>query len=145
MLISAVDVDLYENIPTSPRMRIEEFLNTLEEYKRKPYYAVFGKGFGGGHRDYRLAYDLYNASAFTDDQYTNKYFVFTHETFNGIFLRSGFYGLIMLIILFIKCFKQIDKTALELGMNYDNDKRVTRGIKYGLIRITYNGHSCVIK
>lgn len=42
-------------------------------------------------------------------------------------------------------FKQIDKMALDLGMNYDNEKRVASGIKYGLIRSTYNGHSCVLK
>ncbi len=42
-------------------------------------------------------------------------------------------------------FKQIDKMALDLGINYDNEKRVTSGIKYGLIRSTYNGHSCVLK
>ena len=42
-------------------------------------------------------------------------------------------------------FKQIDKMALDLGINYDNDKRVCSGIKYGLIRSTYNGHSCVLK
>lgn len=42
-------------------------------------------------------------------------------------------------------FKQVDKMALNLGMNYDNDKRVTSGIKYGLIRITSNGHTCVLK
>lgn len=42
-------------------------------------------------------------------------------------------------------FKQIDKMALDLGMNYDNGKRVTSGIKYGLIRSTYNGHACVLK
>lgn len=42
-------------------------------------------------------------------------------------------------------FKQIDKMALDLGMNYDNEKRVKSGIKYGLLRSTYNGHSCVIK
>ena len=42
-------------------------------------------------------------------------------------------------------FRQIDKMALDLGMNYDNEKRVTSGIKYGLIRSTYNGHSCVLK
>ncbi len=42
-------------------------------------------------------------------------------------------------------FKQIDKMALDLGMNYDNEKRVTSGIKYGLIRSTYNGHTCVLK
>ena len=42
-------------------------------------------------------------------------------------------------------FKQIDQMALNLGINYDNQKRVESGIKYGLIKSTYNGHSCVIK
>ena len=42
-------------------------------------------------------------------------------------------------------FKQIDKMALDLGIRYDNDKRIRSGIKYALIRATYNGHACVIK
>ena len=42
-------------------------------------------------------------------------------------------------------FKQIDKMALDLGISYDNEKRVKSGIKYGLIRSTYNGNSCVLK
>lgn len=42
-------------------------------------------------------------------------------------------------------FKQIDQMALELGMNYDNSKRIESGIKYSLIRSTCNGHSCVQK
>lgn len=42
-------------------------------------------------------------------------------------------------------FKQIDKMALDLGINYDNEKRIISGIKYGLIRSTYNGHACVLK
>ncbi len=42
-------------------------------------------------------------------------------------------------------FKQIDQMALELGISYDNQKRVESGIKYGLIKSTYNGHACVIK
>ncbi len=42
-------------------------------------------------------------------------------------------------------FKQIDKMALDLGISYDNEKRVTSGIKYALIRSTSNGHSCVLK
>lgn len=42
-------------------------------------------------------------------------------------------------------FKQIDQMALELGVSYDNQKRVESGIKYGLIKATYNGHSCVIR
>lgn len=42
-------------------------------------------------------------------------------------------------------FKQIDQMALDLGIAYDNEKRVKSGIKYGLIRSTNNGHSCVLK
>ena len=42
-------------------------------------------------------------------------------------------------------FKQIDQMALKLGIDYNNQKRVESGIKYGLIKATYNGHSCVIK
>ncbi len=42
-------------------------------------------------------------------------------------------------------FRQIDKMALDLGINYNNEKRVVSGIKYGIIRSTYNGHACVLK
>ncbi|MBR3162913.1 MAG: ATP-dependent RecD-like DNA helicase [Clostridia bacterium] len=42
-------------------------------------------------------------------------------------------------------FKKIDQMALELGITYDNDKRVESGIKYALIRTTYNGHCCTLK
>ena len=42
-------------------------------------------------------------------------------------------------------FRQIDKMALDLGISYDNQKRVESGIKFALIKATYNGHSCVIK
>ena len=42
-------------------------------------------------------------------------------------------------------FRQIDKMALDLGFDIENEKRVKSGIKYGLIRITYNGHCCTLK
>lgn len=42
-------------------------------------------------------------------------------------------------------FNQIDKMALNLGINTNNIKRIDSGIKYGLIRATYNGNSCVLK
>ena len=42
-------------------------------------------------------------------------------------------------------FKQIDKMALDLGISLDNYKRVCSGIKYALIKSTYNGHACVLK
>lgn len=41
-------------------------------------------------------------------------------------------------------FKQIDKMALDLGLDYNNSKRIKSGIKYALIQITYNGHSCTL-
>lgn len=41
-------------------------------------------------------------------------------------------------------FKQIDKTALDLGIDSSSSKRITSGIKYALIQTTYNGHSCAI-
>lgn len=42
-------------------------------------------------------------------------------------------------------FKQIDKMAKDIGISYDNEKRIESGIKYSLIRISYNGHTCVEK
>ena len=41
-------------------------------------------------------------------------------------------------------FKQIDKTALDLGIDKSSSKRITSGIKYALIQTTYNGHACSI-
>lgn len=42
-------------------------------------------------------------------------------------------------------FKQIDKMALDIGIAQDNTKRIKSGIKYSLIRVSYNGHTCVKK
>ena len=42
-------------------------------------------------------------------------------------------------------FKQIDKMAMDLGMEANNDKRIKSGIKYALVQITYNGHCCTLQ
>ena len=42
-------------------------------------------------------------------------------------------------------FKQIDRMAMDLGMEPNNDKRIKSGIKYALIKITYNGHCCTLE
>ena len=42
-------------------------------------------------------------------------------------------------------FNQVDKMALDLGMEPNNDKRIKSGIKYALLKITYNGHCCTLK
>ena len=41
-------------------------------------------------------------------------------------------------------FNQIDKMALDIGMEYNNEKRIRSGIKHALILSTYNGHCAVI-
>lgn len=42
-------------------------------------------------------------------------------------------------------FAKLDKYALENGFNIDNYKRIKCGIKYSLLKITYNGHCCTLK
>ena len=39
-------------------------------------------------------------------------------------------------------FEQIDKMALGLGIEYNNEKRIRSGIKHALNITTYNGHCC---
>lgn len=41
-------------------------------------------------------------------------------------------------------FNQIDKMALDIGMEYNNQKRIRSGIKHALILTTYNGHCAVV-
>lgn len=42
-------------------------------------------------------------------------------------------------------FGKIDKIALDMGFDVDNYKRIKSGIKHSLIKISYNGHCCVLK
>lgn len=42
-------------------------------------------------------------------------------------------------------FKQIDKMALDLGIEENNEKRVKSAIKHALAITTYNGHCCTLK
>ncbi len=42
-------------------------------------------------------------------------------------------------------FSQIDKMALDIGIEKNNLKRVGAGIRHGLNLATYNGHSCVLE
>ena len=42
-------------------------------------------------------------------------------------------------------FKKIDQKAIELGIDYNNIKRIESGIKYSLLIASYNGHTCVAK
>lgn len=42
-------------------------------------------------------------------------------------------------------FKQIDKMAMDIGILYNDERRIKSTIKYSLMLSSYNGHTCVIK
>ncbi len=42
-------------------------------------------------------------------------------------------------------FNKIDRIALDMGFAIDNYKRIKSGIKHSLLKISYNGHCCVLK
>ena len=42
-------------------------------------------------------------------------------------------------------FKKIDKMAIDIGLPYNNDKRIKSGIKYALMCTTLNGHCAVLE
>lgn len=42
-------------------------------------------------------------------------------------------------------FKKIDKMAIDIGLPYNNDKRIKSGIKYALMCVTLNGHCAVLE
>ncbi len=42
-------------------------------------------------------------------------------------------------------FKQIDKIAMDLGIEYNSEKRIKSGIKYALLKATSNGHCRILE
>lgn len=115
-LISIMDIDWYANLPLSPKIRIEEFLNTNLEFLEHPSFMLLGKGFGGGHQDYRYAYGAYNPAAFSLEEYNNGYFVGMHESLNVIFLKFGLLGLALCGFLMFRCYFSSNKSPwLILG------------------------------
>ena len=52
---------------------------------------------------------------------------------------------ILLDIVYGVDFKQIDKMAMDMGTEYNDERRIKSAIKYALILSSYNGHTCVLK
>lgn len=94
-VLSLVDFDMYDALPHSPKVRVEEVINTSIEYSKHPFFLFFGKGFGGGHRDYRNAYGYFDESAFSLDEYNSGYFIKLHESINILLLKFGLLGLLL--------------------------------------------------
>lgn len=92
----------YENISESPKGRVDEFLNIIEEYKQKPIFLLFGKGFGGSIKDHKQLFGSFLSAYFSDEEYLNNSFVFLHESVNVVFLKFGLIGLFFMFFIFYK-------------------------------------------
>jgi hypothetical protein len=118
----------YENMPSSPKARISEFVNIAIEYSHKPYRIFFGKGFAGNTKDHIRGLGHYSEKwNFSEEEYRNNTFVGVHETVNKFFLNFGLLGLLFLIFLLIKCIQ-----------NYLYNPWILIGVFWAFLLFTYS-------
>ncbi|WP_034443298.1 hypothetical protein [Cloacibacillus evryensis] len=100
-----------DNVPNSPKVRIEEFVNVFLEYLDKPWYVFFGKGIGGTITQQTNWVDWASSSgAFSVNQRQSGIYNELHESINIMFLKFGLLGLIFFIYNFMKGLKGIKKS-----------------------------------
>ena len=91
-------------------MRIAEFLNIAEEYLRKPWYALFGKGFCGTIKDHLGLFEDLSEFSFSKWELELGAYYSLHESINCFFLVGGVFGLYTLLSLLWKTYRFIDKS-----------------------------------
>jgi hypothetical protein len=104
-ILAFSQMNYYENISDSPKARVDEFINVVDEFKEKPLFSIFGKGFGGSVKDHNNYFGSFQASYFSDREYINNSFVFLHESINVIFLKFGMIGIFLFFLLIVKISK----------------------------------------
>lgn len=97
----------FEYLPSSPKFRIDEFINILYEYIKKPQYLLFGKGFGGSIVHHSNYLDWSMPGAFSQEQVQEGIFISLHETINVLFLKFGLFGLYFFIRIITICVRGI--------------------------------------
>ena len=109
-LVSIGRSNWFDNIPSSPKMRITEFLNIGNELISKPWYLPFGKGFCGTITDgLRLFSDL-NEFAFSEWELQLGAYYSVHESINGFFLVGGMSGLYAIVSIIVGLFKRLHES-----------------------------------
>lgn len=112
--------DWYDGLDDSPLFRIDEPHNTFIEYQNKPWFALFGKGFGGSTRHHTnlLSWER-KAGAFSEDQVKTGAYYQMHETFAVLFLQNGILGLFFFFSLVTLLIKRLYKTPWAMvGLIY---------------------------
>ncbi len=106
-----------QNMPESPRMRITEFINIGAEFLKKPWFALFGKGFGGTIKDNLNLFTDLNSFMFSEWELSLGAYYSMHESINCFFLIGGLYGLFTLFSLLGIMYKNFHKSPwLLMGL-----------------------------
>jgi hypothetical protein len=90
----------------STRFRFIEFVNVIDEYKKKPIFLLTGKGFMGSIKDESIKFPFSETGGFPLDEYKAHTFYSLHE-FTSFILRFGLIGIFSIIIIIIHCFRSI--------------------------------------
>lgn len=95
-LIKFHDSNWLSNMPNSPKVRIMEFINISNEYIKKPWYLLFGKGYMGTFKDHNLFFSSLNnsLSTFSIKQWETGTFYRVHSSINIFYLYYGLAGLV---------------------------------------------------
>lgn len=117
-LVSFSSSNYLDNMMFSPQVRVYELLSVGAEYLKKPWYAIFGKGYAGAfsdHLHYFMNIPAYRRQgAFSNFEFANNYFYKMHE-FARMPLTYGITGVLMLIMWLKKMCKKITPLSI-LGM-----------------------------
>ncbi len=109
-------VQWYNSIFGSSRYRVDEFINILYEYIKKPEYFLLGKGIAGTitKRWGITNWDVF-AYNFSLNQINSRVYYLMHESVNHIFLQSGILGLVFLVDTIKKLIKKITKNEMFIA------------------------------
>ena len=102
--------DWLNNMAESPKMRIAEFMNIIDEYMRKPWYLLFGKGCCGTIRDNLGLFSELTTFAFSEWELELGAFYTVHESLNIFFLSGGLYGLYVLLSICGQIYRNLEKS-----------------------------------
>ncbi|GAA0182415.1 hypothetical protein SH2C18_48010 [Clostridium sediminicola] len=93
----SVDNEWFKNMPSSPKMRISQFLNITSEYIEKPWFIFTGKGYLGTIEDNLSLFGYVDEFAYSKWQIENALYHKMHETLNTFYLANGMIGIIFFL------------------------------------------------
>jgi hypothetical protein len=101
--------DFMGGMGQSPMFRFDELHNIYIEYIQKPFFAVFGKGYGGTvfHHTDLLSWETAKG-AFSQAEIKMKAYHSMHETLAQVFLTHGIVGIYFIFSLLYRLFKSYE-------------------------------------